>query len=171
MTQNKETIASQDNSALALRANKGLADKLGQIFVPLFKSQRKTHATSSKVLKEAETSKIDPSTGLLTERHLENGRLHRDLDLPALIESDPNTNRVVREQYYRHGKLHRDDGKPAYVEYSPVSGHVVLEVFFRYGKLHQEGNRPSAINYDSKTGERILYDVTRPGSAPVQGKS
>jgi hypothetical protein len=112
--------------------------------------------------------KLDTATGLMVEKFFKKGRVHRDDDHPAVIEYEPQSKRVVREQYFQHGVLHREGGKPAYVEYCPITGHVTLEVFFEQGRLYHGENTPSAINYDNKTGARIMYDVTRPGSPPIQ---
>lgn len=41
--------------------------------------------------------------------HDEDGQVHRDGDLPALI------GKSGIYGWYQHGKLHRDGGKPAYI--------------------------------------------------------
>ena len=47
------------------------------------------------------------TTGLLTTvEYYENGQLHRDDDLPALIKYDT-MDKIILEKYYRLGKLYR----------------------------------------------------------------
>lgn len=84
--------------------------------------------------------------GLVIKRGwYQNGKLHRDNDKPALIETlfnDPN--KIVLECWYKNGQLHRDNDKPAYVEHY---GGKHLQ-WYQNGKLHRDYDRPAEIMYN-----------------------
>lgn len=50
-----------------------------------------------------------------TQKWHQNGKLHRDGDLPAIIWADGT------QEWYQNGELHRDGGKPAFVD---PDGHI-----------------------------------------------
>lgn len=52
------------------------------------------------------------------------GRIHRDEDLPAVIEwSDDGT--LLTEEWWQENKRHREGGKPAIKRYSATTGEVI----------------------------------------------
>jgi antitoxin component YwqK of YwqJK toxin-antitoxin module len=61
------------------------------------------------------------------------GQLHRNGDLPALIDKDGN------QCWYKDGKLHRDGELPAVI-YADGTQH-----WYKDGKLHRDGDLPAII--------------------------
>lgn len=107
------------------------------------------------------------------DEYLYNGELHRDSDLPAVVETDitvPGKEFVVSETWYRHGVVHRDDG-PAEIGYN-LDGTVAIKNFVDDGRLHiverpgigirtyyAEDQRPThTINADGTIENHRLYD-------------
>jgi antitoxin component YwqK of YwqJK toxin-antitoxin module len=87
---------------------------------------------------------------MITDKHgvtrylNEFGQLHRDGDLPAVIESG---NRRVL--YYQNGLLHRDN-KPACISDSQES-------YYQHGTLHRDNNLPAVINYVGKDDKKTIF--------------
>jgi len=88
--------------------------------------------------------------------------LHRDNDLPALIEYYKN-GRVYREKWYSNGKLHRENDLPAYITYyntdvnrivdnNGVIESVCIEEWYVNGELHRENDLPAYIEYSDNNG-------------------
>jgi antitoxin component YwqK of YwqJK toxin-antitoxin module len=68
----------------------------------------------------------------------QNGKLHRDNDLPAVICSNGH------QEWYRNGKLHRYNDLPARISsYGSQS-------WYRNGKLHRGNNLPAVIFFNGK---------------------
>jgi len=90
----------------------------------------------------------DPVTGLIVEeRHLLNGRFHRDAsEGPAYIKRDRKSRVVVREVYYFEGRRHREGG-PAEIRRNSVSGVAVEELYCLHGRKHREDG-PAIIHRD-----------------------
>ena len=61
------------------------------------------------------------------------GKLHREYDLPAYIQSDGT--RI----WYRYGVAYRGCGKPARL--NPID----TSMWVKYGKIHRDGDRPAII--------------------------
>ncbi len=95
------------------------------------------------------------------------GVIHRDNDLPALIEYKRHTifghrgYKLNREVYCKNGNIHRDGDKPAYILYDFIGGNhilndhfieyevrVVEETYYKNGTLHREGDKPAFIQYE-----------------------
>ena len=80
----------------------------------------------------------------------QNGKNHRDGDLPAKIGYYENGN-ISFEKWYKDDKLHRiSDGedKPAYVSYYE-NGNIQSKSWYQNGKIHRE-NAPAFIIYNDK---------------------
>ncbi len=65
-----------------------------------------------------------------------NGAIHRDYDLPAVIQSNGT------KMWYQHGKIHRE-GKPAVIW---VNG---TNCWYKHGLLHREEGKPARTLKDS----------------------
>ena len=68
--------------------------------------------------------------------YYKDGKLHRDGDEPAVIESDGT------ENYYKDGKRHRDGDKPAVIQLNESKR------YYKNGKLHRDGDKPAYIMAD-----------------------
>jgi hypothetical protein len=68
------------------------------------------------------------------EEWLQNGELHRDDDLPAIILND-------RREWYQFGELHRDNDQPAMI----LNGR---KLWYQFGKLHRDNDLPAKILND-----------------------
>lgn len=101
-----------------------------------------------------------------------NGDLHRNDDLPAVLNLDPETGQHIRETYVVDGLPHRVGDKPAEIEWD-WNGKVVLERYYYRGQVHRE-NGPAEITYDPDTGEileetfvKYGREVPRPDIEPT----
>ena len=72
------------------------------------------------------------------------GVMHRDNDKPAEICLFKNESTIV--MWYKDGKLHRDNDKPANISYYS-NRKPVGEAWFQNGKQHREGDKPADIRY------------------------
>jgi hypothetical protein len=72
-----------------------------------------------------------------------NGFKHRDNDLPAIIHND-----CGEKIWYKDGLIHRDNYLPA-ITYSSGSRY-----WYKYGLLHRDNDLPAVIYYD---GNKIWY--------------
>lgn len=79
------------------------------------------------------------------------GKLHRDDDLPAVIEADGS------QMWYQHGKLHRRGDRPAVV-WANGSQH-----WWKRGMLHREDGQPAIVEVD---GRRAWYRYGAPYRPP-----
>jgi len=79
------------------------------------------------------------SNGIIVaqEFHID-GRLHRDFDLPAVMEFHPKTGKVARLEYYQSGVLNRQNG-PALVEFDS-DGKVCCCQHFNNGRQLSQGS-------------------------------
>ena len=68
--------------------------------------------------------------------------LHRDNDLPAVVDSNGD------QFWWQHGQLHRDDGQPAFVE---ANGD---QFWYQHGQCHRDGDRPAIVRAD---GDQFWY--------------
>ena len=94
----------------------------------------------------------DPKGHLLVrEVWSEEGRFHREGDLPALIERDPITGVTVTAKFYQHGELHRDGG-PASIIRDPESGIAIRQLWMQHAKCHRSAGKPAEIVRDGETG-------------------
>jgi len=100
------------------------------------------------------------------EYHFKDCKLHRDNDLPAVIDSDGTQEWFIdgllhrdndqpaaifstgNKAWYQHGKLHRDNDLPAVIE---VDG---TQKWYQHGKLHRDNDQPAII---WSTGSREWY--------------
>lgn len=85
----------------------------------------------------------------------QNGRYHRDNDLPALIS------RKV-QKWFKNGQLHRDNDKPAVVR---TDGR---QCWFHHGKLHRSGDKPAQVWPDGKQWFYVHGKLHRDGDQPAQ---
>jgi hypothetical protein len=87
-----------------------------------------------------------------TQQWYQNGRLHREGDLPA-VQSP------TRQLWYREGLLHRDDDKPAVQEECEWK-------WYRLGKLHRDHDKPAVMN---GSGQKWYCDgeLHREGDKPA----
>ena len=69
--------------------------------------------------------------GKISEYHAMNGKLHRENDLPAIIQCSFSSFRNI-QQWWKNGKQHRDGDKPAYINLLSCT-----EWWFE-GKLHRD---------------------------------
>jgi hypothetical protein len=69
---------------------------------------------------------------------LPNGMLHRNGELPAIIETDLYDDSVIKE-WYQYDKRHRDNDKPAYVT-------QYTKMWYKHGKQHRGGIRYAMIS-------------------------
>lgn len=107
-----------------------------------------------------------------TEKYFFNGKLHREGDLPAYVETDvtdPLKEKLVEEAWYTHGKIHRIGG-PSEIVYFDDGNR--MESFYEDGVLlmrHDIGagwrtyynadERPSyTIHADGRVDDHRLYD-------------
>jgi len=83
------------------------------------------------------------------------GRLHRDGDLPAVINFESGIT-----AWYRHGHPHRDNG-PAFID------RYGNKAWYQKGQLHRDGDLPAT---DYANGEQAWYqrdDLHRDGDKPA----
>lgn len=83
-----------------------------------------------------------------------NGELHRDGDLPALID----TNKQV---WHKHGKIHREGDLPAVIYADNVQ-----QVWYKNDKIHRDGDLPAVIYFN----RQIWYKkdkIHRDGDLPA----
>lgn len=78
------------------------------------------------------------------QRWTVNGVLHRDDDLPALIDM------CGTKYWYQHGKLHRNGDQPAILSlpqnhWEGEEGEAWLRSWYQYGNLHRDGDQPAYI--------------------------
>lgn len=73
----------------------------------------------------------------------QNDQLHRDNDLPAIIQNGD-------QLWYKHGVIHRDNDLPAFVWANGYQG------WYQDGLLHRENGLP-AIIYMNGTKKRWYY--------------
>jgi len=83
----------------------------------------------------------------------EDGEIHRDFDLPAVIIYDE-AGRVGIEQWSVKGRVHREGGQPAVIRYRE-NGQIRYERWSINGNTHREGDLPAEIRYHmTKDGSR-----------------
>jgi antitoxin component YwqK of YwqJK toxin-antitoxin module len=70
---------------------------------------------------------------IITQEWHKKGVIHRDGDLPAIIEYN-NSGKVIEKYYYKKGEFHRDGDLPAYIKYDN-NGKVTCQEYYRNGKL------------------------------------
>jgi len=63
----------------------------------------------------------------------QNGKCHRDGDMPAVIHSDGS------QEWYRNGELHRGGDQPAIVR------NYGSQEWYQNGKLHRDGDLPAGL--------------------------
>jgi hypothetical protein len=91
------------------------------------------------------------SAVMITDKHgtirymNEFGQLHREDDLPAIIELNGTMT------YYQHGLKHRDGDKPAYISSSQ-------QCYYQLDSLHRDGDKPALIHLiDNKIVSQAYY--------------
>jgi hypothetical protein len=82
------------------------------------------------------TSRMMDGT-LIIQKWYKNGELHRDNDMPAVIDYRH------RVEYYRNGRLHRDGDNPAYIDNGEV-------FYYKDGILHRDNDEPAVISRDER---------------------
>ena len=99
----------------------------------------------------------------------ENGKLHREDDLPALIMPQiymygkPHV--AERRYWYKHGKLHRDGDKPAVITIWEKTNRIGSETWYSDGVLHRDNNDlPAFIAYSDK-GVAIISNWVQNGQS------
>jgi hypothetical protein len=75
----------------------------------------------------------------------EDGKLHRDNDLPARITF--NKNIIFKEEWYLHGLLHRKENKPAIIQYREGTNDILWSEWLLNGARHREDG-PAFILYN-----------------------
>ena len=85
--------------------------------------------------------------GFKEESWKQDGKLHRDNDLPALIFEDPQSlHKVLR--WFCEGLPHRDkDDLPAEILYDE-NGKKKEECWFLFGEPKRRSDLPTVVNYD-----------------------
>jgi len=73
----------------------------------------------------------------------QNGKIHRDNDLPAIIYYDGT------QEWFQNGELNRDNDLPALI-YS-----YGTKVWYKNGQRHRDNDMPAVIHYD---GTQIWYN-------------
>jgi hypothetical protein len=63
----------------------------------------------------------------------DNGEIHRDGDMPAIVGRDG------KAMWCQHGKLHRDGDEPAVVGFDEGA------MWYQHGKLHRDHGRPAVV--------------------------
>jgi antitoxin component YwqK of YwqJK toxin-antitoxin module len=92
-----------------------------------------------------------------SKEYYKNGVLHRDGDLPAVINYRKN-GIVNYKHYYDDGKLNRDGDLPAVLTYHP-EGTLAYEGYYKNWLMHRDGGLPSGITYtiDGQISHKIYY--------------
>lgn len=75
----------------------------------------------------------------------ENGKLHRDGDLPAQVDEDGTTH------WYKHGKLHRDGDLPSVILEDGTDG----KFWYKNGLMHRDNKMPA---YEDKYGDNEWWE-------------
>lgn len=76
---------------------------------------------------------IDFPKVMTNQEWYQNGKIHRDNDLPAVIRP------MSYKQWFQHGDIHRDNDKPAAIW---TNGRTE---WYKHGKLHRENDLPAVI--------------------------
>lgn len=71
----------------------------------------------------------------------DDGLLHRDGDLPAVINTDGS------QHWFRNGRRHRDNDQPAAI-YTSESFYNGSQYWYINGELHRDNNQPAVIYGD-----------------------
>ena len=82
------------------------------------------------------------------EQYYKDCVLHRDNNLPAIIEHNIGGNKEC-ELFYKEGILHRDEG-PAEIRYDTINGitYIRNETYFKNGLIHRNKHEgPASIRY------------------------
>ena len=86
------------------------------------------------------------------ETWYDHGNIHRDGDLPAVIESE--TKDFYRKEWWKNDKQHRDGGKPAVIVVQ--DGKVVKMEWWVNGKLHRDEEAgPAIIELEAKGHDKV----------------
>jgi HSP20 family molecular chaperone IbpA len=86
------------------------------------------------------------------------GKLHRDDDLPALIEKDEHS---FVEAWYKHGVLHRDGDMYA------VNDQNYEKRWYKHGLLHRDGDLPAIEDIDENKAWYKHGVLHRDGDLPA----
>lgn len=84
--------------------------------------------------------------------HRQDGRIHRDDDLPAVQIYKPNSDEIVREEWWLYGRLHREDNPAIQYYRTTREGMTVLsdQKWYRGGQLSRD-DAPAVIERDGDT--------------------
>lgn len=92
-----------------------------------------------------------------TERWMVDGQLHRDGDLPALVDYYP-SGKPKLQAWYRNGQRHRDGDRPALVTYAG-NGTLESEEWYQHGdRIRTSG--PCLLEYYTNGVVRRRIDVS-----------
>src|ERR1700674_3153325 len=106
-------------------------------------------------LRKKISTEIDLESGItVEEKHLLDGRLHRDPNEgPALIRCDPTTSIVIVEEYHYEGRRHRLNG-PALLHRDCLTGNILAEKYYVNGVPHREGGFALSEIREGVSGEQ-----------------
>lgn len=83
----------------------------------------------------------------------QDGRLHRDEDLPSWIKYNKE-GQILYERWYQDGHQHRDHDRPAEIKYIYTYGNKQgwkqTEEWYQNGKKHRNGDLPAVIQYNTE---------------------
>lgn len=102
----------------------------------------------------------EPESGRIVSEHWYNARdeLHRDGDLPAVVEYSKNSEGVpIAMDWFQNGKRHRSGDKPASIVYDlDDPERVIFEAYAVLDEYHRDGSRPAVriINDEERSEER-----------------
>ena len=94
--------------------------------------------------------------GICDIAYTKKGLIHRDNDLPAMIQIFIKTDTVLTKIWYQNGCIHRDNDLPAVIQYSSVTGNIITLKWYNYHKLHRDNDLPACIIYDIN-GNNIIH--------------
>jgi hypothetical protein len=90
---------------------------------------------------------FDQHGRIYQRRWFEDGKLHRQDDLPASIETSPETNSPYLEQWFIRGQQCRTEDRPAYVLFSESNGVKVMEKWYIDGSLGRSDDKPAVVEW------------------------
>lgn len=110
-------------------------------------SQPKRIKTDMIEVIQYESGQQDKYTGetyhVPTTIHYCNGLIHRDNDLPAVVNANGT------QKWFQYGKIHRDNDKPATIYQEYRNGSVYIRYSYQQnGKLHRENDQPAVFDTD-----------------------
>lgn len=90
--------------------------------------------------------------------YYQHGLKHRDGDKPAYVSSS-------QQGYYQHGVLHRDGDKPALIHL--IDNKIVAQEHYRHGARHRDCDKGPALMWDSGSYQYYEHDVLHNDKGPA----